>query len=143
MGKTYIDTIKYMIKGDLEIDGIVERPDVVGAIFGQTEGLLTDEMDLRELLKSGRIGRIEVDPYFTCVSAIVLSDSAVGALLNNTPPPPLTCRSTNPGTSRFPSRSSRPGSRSPSSWVRRSSARSRAVWTRWYSEIATPRLAWR
>ncbi len=61
MGKTYIDTVKYMIKGQIEIDGIVERPDVVGAIFGQTEGLLTDELDLRELLKSGRIGRIEVD----------------------------------------------------------------------------------
>lgn len=61
MGKTYIDTIKYLIKGNLEIDGIVEKPDVVGAIFGQTEGLLTDELDLRELLKSGRIGRIEVD----------------------------------------------------------------------------------
>lgn len=61
MGKTYIDTIKYLVKGNLEIDGIVEKPDVVGAIFGQTEGLLADELDLRDLLKSGRIGRIEVD----------------------------------------------------------------------------------
>ncbi|MCD4740720.1 DNA primase [archaeon] len=61
MGKTYLTAIKYMIKGTITIDGIVEKPDVVGAIFGQTEGLLGDEMDLRELQKSGRIGRIEVD----------------------------------------------------------------------------------
>jgi DNA primase len=61
MGKTYIDTVKYVVHADLEIDGVVEKPDVVGAIFGQTEGLLGDELDLRELQKSGRIGRIEVD----------------------------------------------------------------------------------
>lgn len=61
MGKTYIDTVKYLIKANIETDGIVEKPDVVGAIFGQTEGLLGDELDLRELQKSGRIGRIEVE----------------------------------------------------------------------------------
>jgi DNA primase len=35
----------------------------VGALFGQTEGLLDSEMDLKQLQKSGRIGRIglEVD----------------------------------------------------------------------------------
>ena len=41
-------------------EGIVEKPDVVGAIFGQTEGLLGDELDLRDLQKTGRMGRIEV-----------------------------------------------------------------------------------
>src|SRR3989344_9269818 len=61
MGKTYIDTVKYLVYANLEIDGLVEKPDVVGAIFGQTEGLLGDELDLRELQKNGRIGRIEVD----------------------------------------------------------------------------------
>ena len=61
MGKTYIDTAKYIVRADFEIDGIVEKPDVVGAIFGQTEGLLGNELDLRELQKSGRIGRIEVN----------------------------------------------------------------------------------
>jgi len=61
MGKTYIDTVKYVIYAHCEIDGVVEKPDVVGALFGQTEGLLGDELDLRELQKSGRIGRIEVD----------------------------------------------------------------------------------
>ena len=60
MGKTYIDTVKYLIKANFEIGGIVEKPDIVGAVFGQTEGLLGDELDLRELQKSGRIGRIEV-----------------------------------------------------------------------------------
>jgi DNA primase len=54
-------TTKYMIKARLVADGIVEKPDVVGAIFGQTEGLLGDELDLRDLQKSGRIGRIEVE----------------------------------------------------------------------------------
>ena len=52
---------KYLIRATIETEGIVERPDVVGAIFGQTEGLLGDELDLRDLQKSGRIGRIEVD----------------------------------------------------------------------------------
>ncbi len=61
MGKIYIDTIKYMVYSDFEIKGLVEKPDVVGAIFGQTEGLLGDELDLREMQKSGRIGRIEVE----------------------------------------------------------------------------------
>lgn len=61
MGKTYINVVKYLIKGTVEVDGIVEKSDVVGAIFGQTEGLLGDDLDLRELQKSGRIGRIEVD----------------------------------------------------------------------------------
>ncbi|MBI5046637.1 DNA primase [Candidatus Micrarchaeota archaeon] len=61
MAKTYIDTVKYLIYTNVEIDGLVEKPDVVGAIFGQTEGLLGDELDLRDLQKNGRIGRIEVD----------------------------------------------------------------------------------
>ncbi len=54
-------TTKYMIRARLEADGVVEKPDVVGAVFGQTEGLLGEELDLRELQKSGRIGRIEVE----------------------------------------------------------------------------------
>jgi len=61
MAKTYIDTVKYLVYSNVEIGGLVEKPDVVGAIFGQTEGLLGDELDLRDLQKNGRIGRIEVD----------------------------------------------------------------------------------
>ncbi len=54
------DTTKYLIHAEIVADGVVERPDVVGAIFGQTEGLLGEDLDLRELQKTGRIGRIEV-----------------------------------------------------------------------------------
>lgn len=61
MGKVYIDTVKYIVRANVEIIGMVEKPDVVGAIFGQTEGLLGEELDLRELQKNGRIGRIEVN----------------------------------------------------------------------------------
>lgn len=59
----YLDptTVKYSIKAKISTDGVVEKPDVVGAIFGQTEGLLGEELDLRDLQKSGRIGRIEVN----------------------------------------------------------------------------------
>ncbi|KUO41249.1 MAG: hypothetical protein AVW06_01540 [Hadesarchaea archaeon DG-33-1] len=56
-----IGTTKYLIRARIETNGVVERPDVVGAIFGQTEGLLGDELDLRELQKTSRIGRIKVD----------------------------------------------------------------------------------
>jgi len=54
-------TAKYTIYANIEIDGVVDKPDVIGAIFGQTEGLLGEDLDLRELQKSGRIGRIQVD----------------------------------------------------------------------------------
>jgi DNA primase len=54
-------TTKYLIKAKIVAEGIVEKPDVVGAIFGQTEGLLGNELDLRDMQKSGRIGRIEVE----------------------------------------------------------------------------------
>lgn len=61
MAKAPADTIKYNIYADITIDGVVEKPDVVGAIFGQSEGLLGEELELRDLQKTGRIGRIEVD----------------------------------------------------------------------------------
>jgi DNA primase len=52
---------KYQIKARISAEGVIDKPDVVGAVFGQTEGLLGDELDLRDLQKSGRIGRIEVE----------------------------------------------------------------------------------
>ncbi len=52
---------KYLIKARIEVDGIVDKPDVIGAIFGQTEGLFGSQLDLRELQDKGRIGRIQVD----------------------------------------------------------------------------------
>jgi DNA primase len=60
MAKTYLNTIKYEIQAKYEVDGIVEKPDVVGAIFGQSEGLLGEDMDLKELQQAGKIGRIEI-----------------------------------------------------------------------------------
>ncbi|MCW4047967.1 MAG: DNA primase DnaG [Candidatus Bathyarchaeota archaeon] len=60
-GTSQTFTIKYVIHAKFEIEGVVEKPDVIGAVFGQTEGLFGPELDLRELQKTGRIGRIEID----------------------------------------------------------------------------------
>jgi DNA primase len=61
MGKISLVSSKYIIHASIDIDGIVDRPDVIGAIFGQTEGLLGSELELRELQRNGKIGRIEVN----------------------------------------------------------------------------------
>lgn len=61
MAKIAQVSAKYIIHAKIFIDGVVDRPDVIGAIFGQTEGLLGADLELRELQKSGRIGRIEVN----------------------------------------------------------------------------------
>ncbi|MDY6819145.1 MAG: DNA primase DnaG [Halobacteriales archaeon] len=55
------DSTKYLIHADITADGIVERSDVVGAIFGQTEGLLGEELDLRDLQDTSKVGRIDVE----------------------------------------------------------------------------------
>jgi len=63
MGGVYVyspDTTKYLIHISLTAEGVVEKPDVVGAIFGQTEGLLGEDLDLRDLQRTGRVGRIDV-----------------------------------------------------------------------------------
>jgi DNA primase len=54
------DTTKYLIHISITAEGVVEKPDVVGAIFGQTEGLLGEDLDLRDLQRTGRVGRIDV-----------------------------------------------------------------------------------
>jgi len=61
MAKIAQTAVKYLIHANIEIDGTVDKPDMIGAIFGQTEGLLGSELELRELQRSGRIGRIEVE----------------------------------------------------------------------------------
>ncbi len=61
MGKISPISIKYNIIAEFVCDGVVEKPDIIGAVFGQTEGLLGEELDLRELQKKGKIGRIDVD----------------------------------------------------------------------------------
>lgn len=60
MGTSQSITVKYMIRAKFEVEGVVEKSDAIGAVFGQTEGLFGPELDLRELQKSGRIGRIEI-----------------------------------------------------------------------------------
>ena len=61
MAKLAQDFAKYVIKARMKAKGVVEKPDIIGAIFGQTEGLLGSDLDLRELQRTGRIGRIEVN----------------------------------------------------------------------------------
>jgi DNA primase len=60
MGKISPVSIKYNILAKISLTSIADKPDVIGAIFGQTEGLLGSELELRELQKTGKIGRIEV-----------------------------------------------------------------------------------
>ncbi|HJJ41710.1 MAG TPA: DNA primase DnaG [Methanocorpusculum sp.] len=55
-----LDTTKYLIHIHIDTEGVVEKPDVIGAVFGQTEGLLGEDMDLRDLQRSGKVGRIDV-----------------------------------------------------------------------------------
>ena len=57
--------VKYHVKLSYEVDGLVERADIIGAIFGQTEGLLGPEMNLNELQRVSKVGRIEVNTKST------------------------------------------------------------------------------
>jgi len=61
MGSKEKSSPKYVIEARFVVDGVVERHDVIGAIFGQTEGLFPKEFELRELQKSGKIGRIDIE----------------------------------------------------------------------------------
>jgi len=61
MGKTYLSTVKYLIKTKFSIEGIVDKHDIIGAVFGQSEGLMGEDMDLKELQQSGKLGRIDVE----------------------------------------------------------------------------------
>jgi len=61
MAKISPVSIKYMIHATFTAEGALEKPDIIGAIFGQTEGLLGSDLEMRELQKEGKIGRIEVE----------------------------------------------------------------------------------
>lgn len=61
MAKISPISIKYIIHAKFEASGAIEKPDMIGAIFGQTEGLLGEDLEMRELQKAGKIGRIEVN----------------------------------------------------------------------------------
>ncbi len=52
---------KYLIIASFEVQGSVDKPDIIGALFSQTEGLLGPDLDLRDLQMMGRVGRIEVE----------------------------------------------------------------------------------
>ena len=62
MTETDVDTstVKYLIHEKFTINGVAEKSDIIGALFGQTEGLIGEGLDLRELQKTARIGRISV-----------------------------------------------------------------------------------
>ncbi len=61
MAKISPVSIKYMIHASFTAEGALEKPDIIGALFGQTEGLLGSDLEMRELQKEGKIGRIEVE----------------------------------------------------------------------------------
>tara|TARA_Y100000034_G_scaffold20936_1_gene24051 strand:+ start:586 stop:1683 length:1098 start_codon:yes stop_codon:yes gene_type:complete len=61
MAKISPVSIKYMVYANFIAEGALEKPDVIGALFGQTEGLLGTDLEMRDLQKEGKIGRIEVD----------------------------------------------------------------------------------
>jgi DNA primase len=61
MAKISMTSTKYMISAGFEAAGFIEKSDVIGALFGQTEGLLGEDLELRELQKEGKIGRIETE----------------------------------------------------------------------------------
>ena len=61
----YSGIVKYHVKLSFDVDGLVEKADIIGAIFGQTEGLLGPEMNLNELQKVSKVGRIEVNTTST------------------------------------------------------------------------------
>jgi len=53
--------MKYMVRADIKVNGTVQRKDIIGAIMGQTEGLLGDELELRKLQRTARIGHVDVE----------------------------------------------------------------------------------
>jgi DNA primase len=61
MGSKEKQNAKYIIEAKFVVDGVVEKHDVIGAIFGQTEGLFPKNFELRELQRSGKIGRIDIE----------------------------------------------------------------------------------
>lgn len=61
MAKIGPASFKYILRAKFTADSLIDKPDVIGAVFGQTEGLLGEELDLREAQKNGKIGRINVE----------------------------------------------------------------------------------
>lgn len=61
MVKTSMSNTKYIIFGEFKIDGIIDKPDIIGSFFGQTEGLIGEDLEFNSLQKNGKLGRIEID----------------------------------------------------------------------------------
>ncbi|MCE4625106.1 MAG: DNA primase, partial [Desulfurococcales archaeon] len=53
--------MKYLIVASFEVNGRVDEHDIIGAIFGQTEGLLGEEFNLEKLQNKDKIGRVYVE----------------------------------------------------------------------------------
>ena len=79
--------VKYLVKLRFEVDGVVEKADLIGAIFGQTEGLFGPEMNLNELQKTWKVGRIEInlesknDKTFGAILIPMSTDVSTAALI--------------------------------------------------------------
>ena len=54
-------SMKYQIRADIKVNGKVQRKDIIGAIMGQTEGLLGDDLELRKLQRTARVGHVDVE----------------------------------------------------------------------------------
>ena len=59
-GNKQSKAMKYQIRADIKVKGTVQRNDIIGAIIGQTEGLLGDELELRKLQRTARVGHVDV-----------------------------------------------------------------------------------
>ena len=60
MGKAAMKQANYVIVAKVNTSGMVEKSDIVGAIFGQTDGLLGDQLNLKELRKKGKVSRLQI-----------------------------------------------------------------------------------
>ncbi|MCA9496524.1 MAG: DNA primase [Nanoarchaeota archaeon] len=61
MIKTSMSNTKYIIFGEFKIDGIIDKPDLIGSFFGQTEGLIGEDLEFNSLQKNGKLGRIDIN----------------------------------------------------------------------------------
>ena len=71
--------MKYMIIAKLNVNGTVQRKDIIGAIMGQTEGLLGDDLELRKLQRTARVGHVdvEIDSKGGKVSGLIMIPSSM------------------------------------------------------------------
>jgi len=61
MAKISISSTKYLIMGEFNSNGIIEKTDLIGSFFGQTEGLIGEDLEFSNLQKNGKLGRIEIN----------------------------------------------------------------------------------